>query len=140
MPTSPFKTALVWIAGALIVSLAYNKMGWPGVVLAVGVLVFWMLLSYTRMMQTLRRAAETPKGHVSSAVMLNARLTKGLTLLQVIALTKSLGTEVSKEPEVWRWTDASQSFVDCSFKSGKLDSWALTRPAGEDAPAANQSE
>ena len=42
MPTSPFKTALVWIAGALIVSLAYNKMGWPGVVLAVGALIFWM--------------------------------------------------------------------------------------------------
>lgn len=132
------KSALVWLAGALIVWLAYNKMGWPGVALAVGALVFWMLLSYTRMMQTLRRAANTPKGHVSSAVMLNARLNAGLSLLEVIALTKSLGIEISKEPEVWRWTDASQSFVDCTFAAGKLQSWQLTRPSqAEDQPEAS---
>lgn len=122
------KTALIWIAGALIVGLAYNKIGWPGVALAVGALVFWMLQSYTRMMQTLRRAADSPKGFVASAVMLNARLKTGLTLLQVIAMTKALGEEVSKDPEVWRWTDASQSVVDCTFRAGKLESWQLTRP------------
>jgi hypothetical protein len=134
---STLKSLLVWLGGALIVALAYQKMGWPGVALAVGMLVFWMLLLYTRMMRTLRTAANNPKGAVTSAVMLNARLKTGLSLLQVIAMTKSLGEEVSKEPEVWRWTDASQSLVECTFGTGKLKSWQLTRPAQtEDQPEA----
>ena len=137
MFNSTLKTAFVWLAGALIVALAYDKMGWPGVALAVGMLVFWMLLLYTRMMQTLKVAANRPKGFVSSAVMFNARLKKGLSLLQVIAMTKSLGEEVSKEPEVWRWTDAGQSVVECTFGAGKLTSWQLTRPAqADDQPEA----
>jgi hypothetical protein len=125
---STLKSVLVWLAGAVIVALAYQKMGWPGVALAVGMLVFWMLLLYTRMMRTLRSASNNPKGMVSSAVMLNARLKPGLGLLQVIALTHALGEEVSKEPEVWRWTDEGQSHVDCTFHAGKLQSWQLTRP------------
>jgi hypothetical protein len=128
MNASPLKTALLWLGGALIVSLAYNKMGWPGVALAVGALVFWMLLSYTRMMKTLRIAANAPKGRVSNAVMLNARLSPGMTLLQVIALTHALGEEVSKEPEVWRWLDAGGSQVDCHFAKGRLVQHTLTRP------------
>lgn len=122
------KSVFVWLAGAVIVALAYDKMGWPGVALAVGMLIFWMLLLYTRMMQTLKVAATRPKGLVSSAVMFNARLKTGLSLLQVIAMTKSLGEEASKEPEVWRWTDASHSVVECTFAAGKLQSWQLTRP------------
>jgi hypothetical protein len=137
MFNASLKSVFVWLAGAAIVALAYDKLGWPGVALAVGMLVFWMLLLYTRMMQTLKVAANRPKGFVSSAVMLNARLKTGLSLLQVIAMTKSLGEEVSKEPEVWRWTDASQSLVECTFGAGKLKSWQLTRPAQtEDQPEA----
>lgn len=130
MNTTP-KSILLWIAAVAIVALSYTKMGWPGVALAVGMLVFWMLLLYTRMLRTLRAAADRPKGHVSSAVMLNAKLHKGLSLLQVIGMTQSLGLEVSKEPEVWRWTDDSQSSVDCTFAGGKLSQWTLQRPQSE---------
>jgi hypothetical protein len=135
MIASPLKTALLWLGGAVIVSLAYNKMGWPGVALAVGALVFWMLLLYTRMMKTLRDAANAPKGRVSSAVMLNARLSPGMTLLQVIAMTRALGESLSEEPEVWRWTDESGSHVDCHFVKGRLSHHSLQRPSNE-APAA----
>ncbi|MEN9886709.1 MAG: hypothetical protein RL758_1287 [Pseudomonadota bacterium] len=123
-----FKSVFASLAGVAIVALAYNKMGWPGVALAVGMLVFWMLLLYTRMMRTLRAAADRPKGQVSSAVMLHAKLQRGLSLLQVVGMAQSLGDEVSKEPEVWRWTDASQSSVDCTFAGGKLFQWTLQRP------------
>lgn len=122
------KSILLWIAAVAVVAFSYMKMGWPGVALSVGMLVFWVLLLYSRMLRTLRAAADRPKGQVSSAVMLHAKLQRGLSLLQVVAMAQSLGEEVSKEPEVWRWTDASQSSVDCTFAGGKLSQWTLRRP------------
>jgi hypothetical protein len=138
MISSPFKSAVLWLAATLVVAFSYQKMGWPGVALSVGALIFWMLLNATRMLQTLKRAANNPKGFVASAVMLHARLQPGLSLLQVIAMTKALGEEVSKEPEVWRWTDDGHSFVECRFEKGKLAEFTLTRSQalpGEDSPA-----
>jgi hypothetical protein len=69
---------------------------------------------------------------VASAVMLNARLKPGMTLLHVIAMTRALGklqSEKEMQPEVFRWTDGSESHVDCTFVGGKLAHHALFRPA-----------
>ncbi|MBH2019396.1 MAG: glycerate kinase [Burkholderiales bacterium] len=96
------------------------------------VLVMWMLLHFTRMMNVLKRAASRPIGHVDSAVMLNARLQPGMTLLHVIAMTRALGklqSEKDAQPEVFRWTDATHSHVTCTFAGGKLAHHALFRPA-----------
>ena len=63
--------------------------------------------------------------------MLNAKLNKGVTLLHVIALTKSLGEQQSPkdaQPELFRWTDGTQSHVTCTFDEGKLSTWVLWRP------------
>jgi hypothetical protein len=63
--------------------------------------------------------------------MLNAKLQKGKTLMHVIAMTKALGellTDKDAQPEVFRWTDGTQSHVTCTFLNGKLQSWALFRP------------
>jgi hypothetical protein len=71
--------------------------------------------------------------------MLNAKLSKGRTLLHVVALTRALGEQRSpqdEQPELYRWTDAGGSFVDAEFQDGKLQSWALTRPPQE-APLAS---
>jgi hypothetical protein len=78
-----------------------------------------------------KAAANRPIGYVDSAVMLNAKLIKGVTLLHVIALTKSLGELQSAkdaQPEVFRWTDGTQSNVTCTFDEGKLSTWVLWRP------------
>jgi hypothetical protein len=51
--------------------------------------------------------------------------------MQVIALTRSLGeprSDAGEQPEVFRWTDTGQSFVECEFLGGKLSSWRLNRP------------
>ena len=91
----------------------------------------WILLHFTRMVTVLSRAANRPVGHVGSAVMLNAKLKKGVNLMHVIAMTKSLGQRLSAEntqPEVFKWTDQGESFVTCTFKDGKLTEWAMTRP------------
>ena len=94
-------------------------------------LVTWALLHFSRMMQVLKRTADRPIGYVGSAVMLNAKLQKGKTLMHVIAMTKALGELLSvkdAQPEVFRWTDGTKSHVTCTFLNGKLQSWELFRP------------
>ncbi len=126
-----FQTPLIWACGALLIAMSYKQFGWGGVALVVGGIVFWMLLHFSRMMTVLKRAAAAPMGHVASAVMLNAKLKPGVTLLHVTAMTKSLGalqTEKDAQPEVYRWTDTAGSHVTCTFVGGKLTEYALWRP------------
>ena len=111
---------------------AWRAMGWPGIALAVGGVVMWILLHFTRLMTILKKAANRPVGHVGSAVMLNAKLKNGQTLMHVIAMTKSLGSLQSpkdEQPEVFTWRDAGDSRVTCTFVGGKLREWTLERPA-----------
>ncbi|MFM7331100.1 MAG: glycerate kinase [Brachymonas sp.] len=136
-----FKSILVWIIGAVLVAVGYQKYGWMGVAVVVGGLVMWGLLHFTRMMTVLKRAANTPMGSVGSAVMLNAKLKKGVNLLHVMALTRSIGllqTEKDAQPEIYRWQDGGGSHLTCTFVNGKLQSWELFRPPAEEnavAPA-----
>ncbi len=125
------QTIAVRVGAVALLVMGYHWYGWPGVAGALGALVMWILLHFTRMLQVLRRAANRPKGHVQSSVMLNARLHPGVSLMQVIALTRSLGeprSDAGEQPEVFRWTDTGQSFVECEFLGGKLSSWRLNRP------------
>ena len=126
------------LAGAALVAAAYRSYGWAGVAIAAGVLVMWLLLHFTRLMQVLKRAANRPLGYVGSAVMLNAKLKPGMTLMHVVAMTKALGelkTPRDTQPEQYRWTDGSQSHVTCEFHGGKLKTWQLVRPAATDETA-----
>ena len=125
---------LAIIGGAV---LAWRSYGGQGVLVVVSVLVFGILLHFSRMMQVLKRAANRPIGYVDSAVMLNAKLKPGATLLHVVAMTKSLGEPLSppdQQPELFRWSDGGLSHVTCEFLGGKLVKWALVRPE----PAADQ--
>ena len=131
-----FQKILVPIAGAAAVVMAYRLYGWAGVAVVATVVVMWVLLHFTRMMQVLKRAANRPIGYVDSAVMLNAKLKAGHTLLHVVAMTKSLGAQQSEkdtQPEVFRWTDGSQSHVTCTFAGGKLVQHLLFRPVAPDS-------
>lgn len=129
---------LVPIAIVLFTVGAWRQFGWPGIAMAAGGVVMWILLHFTRLMTVLKRAANRPVGHVASAVMLNAKLKKGMTLMHVIALTKALGALQSPkdtQPEVFVWTDASASHVTCTFVGGKLTEWQLERPQNGEADA-----
>ncbi|PVE07371.1 hypothetical protein [Limnohabitans sp. Rim28] len=110
---------------------AWQAFQWAGIALAAGGVVMWVLLHFTRMVTILKKAADRPIGHVASAVMLNAKLKKGVNLMHVIAMTRSLGqllTEKDAQPEIFTWTDSSDSVVTCTFVGGKLTEWALVRP------------
>jgi hypothetical protein len=127
-----FQKIFVPLASVLLMGVAYRAYGWSGVALVAGALVMWLLMHFTRMMQVFRRAADRPLGFVDSAVMLNAKLRPGVSLLHVVAMTRSLGEQLNpkdSQPELFRWTDASASSVTCEFRHGKLASWSLARPA-----------
>ena len=117
-----------------LVLVGYASAGWPGVAAVVGGLVMWALLHFTRLMNVMKKAASRPMGYVGSAVMLNARLKPGVNLMHVMAMTQSLGERLSAEnaqPEVYRWTDGTQSHVTCEFANGRLQKWTLERPQAE---------
>jgi hypothetical protein len=119
------------ILGVVVVAVAYRGFGWPGVALAGGGIVMWMLLHFTRMMRVLQRASNRPVGYCDSAVMLNAKLRPGVNLLHVVAMTRALGELLSpkeQQPEIYRWTDSGASAVTCEFLAGKLVKWELSRP------------
>ena len=103
--------------------------GWPGLALAVTVIVFWLLIQFSRSVRVMRNAARAPIGHVPSAVMLHAKLRPGLPMLQIVTLTKSLGKPVSEAPEVWAWGDESGAEVQIVFEGGRCARWNLNRPA-----------
>jgi hypothetical protein len=137
-----FSKFLIPIGVVLFVAGAWQQYQWAGVAVASGAVVMWILLHFTRMVTVLSRAANRPVGHVGSAVMMNAKLKKGVNLMHVIAMTKSLGQRLSPEntqPEVFKWTDQGESFVTCTFKDGKLTEWAMTRPDPEEAETSQTS-
>jgi hypothetical protein len=127
-----FQKILVPVLGAVLVGAAWQGYGWGGVALVLGGIVMWMLLHFNRYMQAMRRAANRPIGYVDSAVMLNVKLKPGVSLLHVVALTRSLGQLLSpkdQQPEIYRWTDGGDSYVTCEFNEGRLVKWELVRPA-----------
>ncbi len=125
------KKFLIPLGCAALLVVAHRASGWPAVAAVSGGLLMWLLLHFTRLMTVLKRAAHRPIGHVDSAVMLNARLKPGVTLMHVIAMTRSLGERLSEEgadPELYRWTDSGQSTVEAEFQHGQLVRWQLARP------------
>jgi len=126
-----FTKILAPVAIILLTVGAWRQFGWAGIALAGGGVVMWILLHFTRMLTILKKASDRPIGHVASAVMLNAKLKKGASLMHVIAMTRSLGSLQSpkdEQPEIFTWTDAGQSTVTCTFVGGKLSAWTLQRP------------
>ena len=122
-------------------ALAWQSYGWKGIAVVVSMLVFGILLHFSRMMQVLKRAARRPIGYVDSAVMLNAKLKPGVTLLHVVAMTRALGELRSvkdQQPELYRWTDGTESHVTCEFFGGKLVKWEMVRPVPVENPTAQR--
>ena len=134
-----WRNILIPIGLLVLLGAAYQNYKWMGVLAVGGGIVMWLMLHFTRLMTIMKRASERPLGYVASTVMLNAKLKPGVNLMHVIAMTRSLGEQRSADgaqPEVYRWTDGTQSHVTCEFVNGRLARWELVRPAPQaDAPA-----
>ena len=116
-----------WALAVAAVAVGYVGYGWRGVLLAVTVIVFWLLLQFSRALRVMRLAAQAPVGQVPSAVMLHAKLQPGMPLMDVVKLTRSLGRKVRDEPETFAWRDESGAEVEIEFDGGRCMVWRLTR-------------
>jgi hypothetical protein len=114
------------------IAIGWVQWGWQGVVLAATMIVFWLLLQFSRALLTLRNAGRAPLGHVASAAMLNARLHPGMRLPQVLALTKSLGQKIADDPETFEWADPGGDRVRLELRQARLATWTLLRAVPPD--------
>jgi hypothetical protein len=116
-----------WALAVAALGVGWLAYGWRGLVLALSVVAFWLLLQFSRSLRALRNAAQSPVGHVDNAVMFNAKLHAGMRLPQVIALTRSLGRKESDHPEVFVWRDGGGDEVELVFEAGRCTRWELRR-------------
>ena len=132
------RNILVPIGLIVLMIAAYQSASWPGVAAVAGGIIMWGLLHFTRLMSIMKKASNRPIGYVGSAVMLNVKLRPKVALVHVIAMTRSLGQRLSEEgqsPEIYRWTDGTNSYVTCEFVNGRLMKWELQRPQQTDDAA-----
>ena len=118
-----FQRYLVPIGTVGLTAWAWQSWGWMGIAMVVTGGVMWLLLYFTRLVQIMKRASNRPIGFVDSAVMLNAKLKVGVSLMHVIAMTRALGqleTEKGAQPEVFsgamaanRWCAACLCKASC---------------------------
>lgn len=126
-----------WALAVLAVFVGWWQWGGYGVVLALTVVVFWLLLQFYRALRVMQAAGAAPVGHVANAVMLHARLNTGMTLLEILPHTRSLGQKLSDPPaEAFAWTDANGDRVEVTLVHGRLTQWQLIRAAAPEAEAA----
>lgn len=128
---------LGWALAALALVAGYAGWGGKGLVLAFTVIVFWLLLQFNRAVRVMRNASHAPVGSVASAVMLHARLKRGMALIDILPLAGSLGQveTAAGEPgdERYAWQDAGGRRLVAVLRKGRLLSWQLDAPADEEA-------
>jgi hypothetical protein len=131
-----YKKWLLPLGVSVLLALAFYSGAWAGLAFAGGGVLLWLLLHFNRLMHVLKRAAKAPLGYVGSAVMLQAKLKPGVSLMHVVALTRSLGETLDAAEdgvERYRWTDPSDATVVCDFRQGQLLHWVFSRPAADSA-------
>ena len=118
-----------WALAAAALVAGWLIEGPRGLALGFTLVVFWLVLQFNRSVRVMRRAGESPVGHVESAVMLQAKLREGQQMLDVLALTKSLGRRGGEGDDVWVWTDPGGAEVVVTFRGGRCAHWRLQRPS-----------
>jgi hypothetical protein len=117
-----------WIGIALALAALVGGtllLGWQGAVFATTGIIFWLLLQMSRLMRVMKTAGSAPMGSVSNAVMLNSKLHAGMKLVDLIALTGSLGLKQAEDTYVWR--DPGGDAVEVRLSGGRLAEWRLQR-------------
>lgn len=131
-----------WIGAVLVVAaplVAGWRWGWQGALFGSTVVVFWLLLQFSRTMRLMQRVGQAPKGRVDSVVRVQSKLQAGQRLIDVLGVTGSLGEKVAPEDgaeEAWRWTDEGGDVLTLQWRGGRLTAWQLQRADEAAAPAA----
>ena len=118
-----------WAFAAALAFAAWEMFGARGLAMAVSAIAFWLMLQFNRTVRVMRAAAQNPLARVASAVMFQASLRSGMTMLQIVSSTGSLGCKVEGSDEDWLWSDEGGNSVRLHFVRGRLATWQLERPA-----------
>ena len=138
---APLGSAMTWALVAAAFTVGFIVYGWPGLLLALTITVFWMLLQFSRLVRVMRSAASRPVGHVESALMLSTRIGAGLRMVYVVVMTGSLGRRLPHASpgadESWEWSDAGGDALVVDFAGGRSLACSLVRaPEPADGPSA----
>ena len=117
-----------WGLAAVFAFASWQAYGARGLAFAVTAIVFWLLLTFNRVVRVMKNAADSPLGHVPSAVMFQASLRTGMTMVQIVSKTKSLGRKLGAGDDDWAWTDEGGRTVSLHFEGGRLVRWAIDSP------------
>ena len=117
-----------WLLAAVFAFATWRGYGLPGLAFAASTIVFWLLLTFNRAVRVMKNAGASPVGRVPSAVMFHASLRNGMTMLQVVTKTKSLGKKLGDGDADWTWSDDGGNAVALHFERGRLVRWQLQRP------------
>ena len=128
---------LGWLLAALFAFAAWRAYDLAGLAFAASAIVFWLLLQFNRAVRVMKNAADSPVGHVASAVMFHAGLAPGMTMLQIVTKTKSLGRKVEGGDDDWRWSDDGGASVVLHFERGRLVRWQIERAPEPNGAAAD---
>ena len=122
-----------WLLAAVFAFAAWRAYDWAGLAFAASAIVFWLLLQFNRAVRVMKNAAASPVGHIASAVMFHAGLARGMTMLQIVTKTKSLGRKVEGSDDDWRWSDDGGASAVLRFERGRLVRWQIERPPEPEA-------
>lgn len=128
---------LGWLLAALFAFAAWRAYDVAGLAFAASATVFWLLLQFNRAVRVMKNAADSPVGHVASAVMFQAGLAGGMTMLQIVTKTKSLGRKIEGGDDDWRWSDDGGAGVVLHFEAGRLVRWQIERAPETEGGAAD---
>jgi hypothetical protein len=126
-----------WALALAAVVVGWMQWGWQGVVMAITLISFWLLLQFNRALRVMRQAGGAPVGRVGSAVMVHARMRRGMRLMEIIPITRSLGQVTEPDPtagpgigvrEAFTWQDDSGAELRVDLAGGRVVRWTLQRP------------
>lgn len=102
--------------------------GWKGVVFALSAILLLLLLQFTKLMRVMGSASRAPVGRLGNALVVEVRLKAGMPLVDVLALTGSLGEAVEGRPQAYAWVDQGGDRLTLQFSpASRLLSWTLQR-------------
>ncbi|MDQ5896956.1 MAG: hypothetical protein RLZZ592_441 [Pseudomonadota bacterium] len=105
-------------------------MGWRGVLLALTVIGFWMVLQFNRATRQVVNVANRPMGMVDSVITLQSQLAHGMSMSDVLAISGSLGQRVQGTNGDWMWRDSYGNEIVVTFRRDGVHRWHASRTDG----------